>query len=371
MWIRTSAEVAHLVASLEGCRAVALDTEADSLHHYREKVCLIQLATDAGQAYLIDPLTGCDLAPLGGLFADPKVTKVFHGADYDVVGLKRDFSFRVPSLFDTMIAARFLGLREIGLGAVVRSEFGVLLSKSSQKDDWSRRPLTAIQEDYALSDVRHLLPLQQRFENRLRCLNRLAWLQEECAAVAAIEPSRRDRDAEAYRHVKGSGRLSSRGLAVLRELVRWREERAMARDVPPFKVLEPRVLLLLASNPPRSLDALGRIGPFPSRLKASASEAFDAISRALAAPESQLPRRATASRPTVSAECGQRIKTLRAWRAEEADRLGLEAALVLPQRLLEAVAAAAPRSLEDLARIEGLRRWRTETFGEGILAALS
>ena len=174
-WVRTPADVAALGARLQRSRAIGLDIEADSLYHHREKVCLIQLATDGGEALLIDPLAVRDLQPLRAALADAGVVKVLHGADYDVTSLKRDFGFSILRVFDTMLASRFLGLPEVGLQGVLRNELGVDLSKSSQKDDWSVRPLTSRQERYALDDVRHLLALYERLSDRLRAQSRLAW----------------------------------------------------------------------------------------------------------------------------------------------------------------------------------------------------
>src|SRR5712691_4257261 len=162
-WIRTTAELSELAGSLAGRRAIALDTESDSLHHHREKVCLVQIGVEEG-GWLVDPLAARDLSPLAPLLADPAMVKVLHGADYDVTTLKRDFGFSFAGLFDTMIAARFLGLPEIGLQAVAKAELGVAISKDSQKDDWSRRPLTPTQEAYALADVHSLLALRGRLE---------------------------------------------------------------------------------------------------------------------------------------------------------------------------------------------------------------
>ena len=370
-WIRTSAEVAELVASLAGARGLALDTEADSLHHYREKVCLIQIASEEGRAWLLDPLAGGDLTPLGQVLADPAVTKVLHGADYDIVGLRRDFSFRLTNVFDTMVAARFLGLAEIGLQALLGSELGVQVSKSSQRDDWSRRPLTPVQEDYALSDVRHLLLLRRRLEERLRGLERLSWLEEECEAVASLEPSRRGRNGEAYLRIKGAGALSPRGLAVLRELAAWRERRAEEKDVPPFRVLDPKTLLLIASRPPTSRGELHRSVPFLSRQERNAAEILEAVLKAMALPENELPGKKTRPRPAVPALTARRIAGLRAWRTREATQLGLDVAVVLPQRLLEAVAEADPEDAEALVAIEGFRRWRAAALGPGVLAVLA
>src|SRR5512136_1599755 len=183
-WVRKPESLARLLHSLEGCRAIGLDTESDSLYHHFEKVCLVQLATDRGESFLVDSLSVRDLSPLAPALADPALVKVLHGADYDVTTLKRDFGFSFASLFDTMIAARLLGKSEIGLAAVARDELGVTLTKASQKDDWSRRPLTPRQEAYALTDVEHLVVLRQRLEEKLSALGRLGWLREECAAVA-------------------------------------------------------------------------------------------------------------------------------------------------------------------------------------------
>ena len=176
-WIRTKPALEELARSLESCRAIGLDTESDSLYHHRDKVCLVQIATDRGDAVLVDSLA-VDLAPLAAAMADERLVKVLHGADYDVTTLKRDFGFSFAALFDTMIAARLLGRAELGLVAVARDELGVTLTKTNQKDDWSRRPLTPQQEAYALADVTHLIALRDRLAERLAAVSRLEWLRE-------------------------------------------------------------------------------------------------------------------------------------------------------------------------------------------------
>jgi ribonuclease D len=369
-WIRSPEELARFAATLAGCRALALDTESDSLHHHFEKVCLVQIATDGGEARLVDPLALRDLEPLGPIFADAGVVKVLHGADYDVATLKRDFGFRFAGLFDTMIAARFLGLPEIGLQALLRTELGVSLSKDSQKDDWSRRPLSPRQEAYALDDVRHLLHLQGRLAARLRSLGRLSWVEEECVAVAALEPARRRADPEIYQRIKGAGRLAPRGLAVLRELHAWREGQAEATDVPPFKILGNEALLALSDGPPRSLEELGRVRGVLPRLRGQAPALLAAVARALALTDTDLPQRARSPRPVVSEEARRRTEGLKLWRAEEARRAGLDVSVVLPQRLIDRLAEADPRDLEALGALPGLRRWRVEAYGPALLAAL-
>lgn len=377
-WLRTSEEVARALGGWSG-GALALDSESDSLHHHREKVCLIQGADARGAAWLIDPLAGPDLAPLGRIVADPAVVKVFHGADYDVVTMKRDFGFTFANVFDTMIAARFLGLPAVGLQALALAELGVALSKDSQRDDWSRRPLTPRQEEYALADVRHLLVLHERLRERLREAGRLAWVLEECEAVTALPPSRR-RQGDDYLGVKGVRKLGPRALATLRELYQWRSSEAERTDIPAFRILGNEPLLAIAQAAPRDPAALERLRqqspemkPVPARmLRAHAGPLLEAVARAAAVPEPELPRLPPAPpRPVVDEAGKRRVEALKAWRARKAAELALDVAVVLPQRLLDKVADAVPRQREDLERIEGLRRWRVTEFGQDLVAQLA
>jgi ribonuclease D len=365
-WIRTTAELSGLADSLRGRRAIALDTESDSLHHHREKVCLVQLGVEAG-GWLVDPLAARDLSPLGPLLADPGMVKVLHGADYDVTTLKRDFGFTFAGLFDTMIAARFLGLPEIGLQALLRAEFGIALTKESQKDDWSRRPLTATQEAYALADVTHLIALYERLAAKLEAAGRLAWVREESAAVAALEPARRGRDPEAWQKVKGVRRLTRRQQAVLRAVHAWRDGLAERTDVPAFKLASAETLMELAERQPRDLAALAPIKGLLPRLRREADAILEAIARASELPEDDLPRLASAPRPVVSEATRRRIDALRTWRAAEAARIAVDVSVVLPQRLLERVAEVDLRAPADLERVEGLRQWRRDAFGEALV----
>jgi len=369
-WVRTPADVAALGECLRGARAIGLDTEADSLHHHREKVCLIQLASEGSGALLIDPLSVRELDALGTALADANVVKVLHGADYDVSSLKRDFGFRIVRVFDTMIASRFLGLPEVGLQAVLRNELGVTVSKSSQKDDWSVRPLTPLQEQYALADVRHLLPLHERLSEKLRAQGRLAWVEEESAAVAASEPVRRGRDADGWLRVKGARRLPPRQQAVLREMHEWREDLAEATDIPAFRIISPQALLALAQTPPLEARQVHRTPGLPRLAKQRADELVAAAARAQALPEDRLPRVPREHRPLIAPAVARRIDALRSWRAEAARRLALDVSLVLPQRLLEKVAEAAPRDAAGLAQVEGLRPWRAQELGAEILRVL-
>jgi ribonuclease D len=370
-WIRTPEALAELARSLAGCRSIGLDTESDSLYHHFEKVCLVQIATDRGDAVLVDTLAVKDLSPLGPALADPGLVKILHGADYDVTTLKRDFGFTFANLFDTMIAARFLGMPGIGLAAVAEAEIGVALSKANQKDDWSRRPLTAQQEAYALADVQHLAALRERLEAKLEERGRLGWVREECELVAALEPSPRRRNAEAYLGIKGARKLRPRQLAALRELHAWREGRAEQTDRPAFKILGNEMLRKLAERRPRTLPELRHAPGVLPRLRDQADDILAALRRAAELPESELPVIPRSPRPVVSTEVMGRVARLKEWRARRAAELKVEVAVVLPQRLIDRLAAEGPRNGAGLAGIEGLRRWRIDAFGDELLAALA
>jgi ribonuclease D len=370
-WVRTPEALAELVLSLGGCRVIGLDTESDSLYHHFEKVCLIQLATDRGEGFLVDPLAVRDLSALGPALADPALVKVLHGADYDVTTLKRDFGFSFASLFDTMIAARLLGKSEIGLAAVARDELGATLTKESQKDDWSRRPLTPRQEAYALADVAHLVELRERLSAKLVAAGRLEWLREECEAVASLEAAVRRRDPEAYLAVKGARRLPPRVLAAFRELHAWRERRAEERDTPPFKILGNESLLRLAELRPRDVGALREVPGILPRLQRHSDELLAAVRRAEELPENGLPRPVRPPRPVVPDPVLRRVERLKAWRTRKASELQVDVSVVLPQRLVDRLAQAGPRDAAELSAVEGLRRWRREAFGAELLAAVS
>lgn len=372
-WIRTTDELVALVAELAESRVIALDSESDSLHHHREKVCLVQLASDQGHAVLVDPLAGVDLSPLAPIVARPDLVKVFHGADYDVTTMKRDFGFSFQGLFDTMLAARHLGLKEIGLQAVLRDELQVGVSKDSQKDDWSRRPLTPLQEAYAVADVAYLIPLYERLRARLQETGRLAWVQEESDAVAALDPARRERDPQAWLKLKGARRLGRRQQAVLRAAWAWRDAIAEGTDIPAFKIASSDTLMSIAEKAPASMADLRHVRPpLSHRAQGQAHGLVEAIAEVMRTPEADLPAPPAAlPRPPVPSEAvRRRVDALRKWRGEEAARLGVDVSVVLPQRLLDKVAEAAPRDLAGLAAIDGIRRWRVDALGAGILAVL-
>lgn len=351
---------------------MALDTEGDSLHHYPERLALIQLALPDGTVWLVDPIALTDLAPLAPVFADPARTLVLHAGDNDLIHLKRRYGLTFGSVFDSAIAGRFLSLRALGLDVLLETYLGVGLPPSRQKDDWSKRPLSAAQLAYAAADVLHLFALKARMVDELARAGRLGWVEEECAALAAQPAPERIVDPFPWAGVKGARDLPPRGMAVLRELWALREELALAADRPPFKILNEETLLRIAQALPRDSAALGAIaGITPRVLGRWGGAILDAVERALALPDNELPVLPRPRRPTISAATSRRIEKLRRWRAGATERIGLEPGVVLPNRLITAIAEAAPRTLEELARVDGVRRWRVETVGAELLAAMT
>lgn len=275
--VQDSAGLARLLDTLRHEPSVALDTESNSFHVYRERVCLLQLSTRA-QDWVVDPLA-VDVQPLGALLCDGRET-VLHGADYDVRCLRREYGWRLPRLFDTMIAARRLGRPGLGLSALVEARFGVKLSKANQRSDWGRRPLSADQLAYAALDTHYLLPLAEELRLELAGQGLAEQTLAEFQRIAAVEPKERVFDEEGWRRLKGSRELDLTAKAVLRALWIAREARASEADRPPFKVLAEQTMLELARLRPATPEGLARIpGVSPQVLRRMG----DSIREALAA----------------------------------------------------------------------------------------
>lgn len=372
VWIRTPEALAALAAELRGAAALAVDTEADSLHHYPGKLCLVQIADNRGHAHLVDPLVLPDLAPLAPLFADPGVVKIFHAADNDLAYFKRLYAFTVAALFDTSVAARFLGVTALSLDGLLTQYLGVEPVKSRQKDDWSRRPLSPEQEAYALNDVLHLIRLRERLIAELETKGRLGWVQEECAALAALSVPDKLADPDAYLRLKGAKDLDGRGLAILRELYQARESLALRLDRPPFMILGNESLVALAGKRPHSNEEILAVpGCTPNVLRRAGAAILEAVRRGEAVPEGSLPVRRPLPRPNVPAAVRRRAEALRVWRAKAAKELGLDPGVLFPQRLIDRLAAEPPRDRETLERVEGVRRWRAALFSPELLKALT
>lgn len=355
-WLRTTADLERALGQL-GSGPLALDTEADSLHHYPEKVCLIQL-TFAGRDWLLDPLADADPRALGPVLGDAGVTKILHGADYDLRMLHRQFGLTVKGLFDTMIAARLTGERAFGLAALLDSHFDVQLEKRFQRADWSKRPLTAEMEHYASMDTHWLEALALKLRTRLEELERTEWVEEEFSRLEQVRWTVRE-DPESFRRVKGSGALDARGLAVLREAWQFREKRARQVNRPPFRVLRDDSLLQLAKaaiDLGAAVSLLERWGGYWSR-EPGRSRLLSAVERALAVGEDQWPAPLRRERRRPSPGREKKLRELCQGRDVLAERLGIEP----PVLASKAGVAEALDALERKESPDGsgpLRRWQ-------------
>jgi ribonuclease D len=257
--------LASLVERLLAEPVVAVDTESNSFHVYRERICLLQISTRA-EDFIVDPFA-IDVAPLGRVLCDGRET-VFHGADYDVRCMKREYGWALPRLFDTMAAARRLGRAGLGLSALVESHFGVRLSKANQRSDWGRRPLTREQVAYAALDTHFLLPLRDLLAGELEAQGKLDEARREFDRIASVEPRERVFDPDAWRRLKGARDLDPAGRKVLAALWMAREHAARSSDRPPFKVLAEQTMLEIARRRPRGAAELERLpGVTPSVLR--------------------------------------------------------------------------------------------------------
>ena len=367
VYVRESGTMESLIRHIGIAKRVALDTEADSLHNYFEKVCLIQLSI-AGQHYLVDPLSDLDLSGFSEALAEKPL--ILHGGDYDLRMLRTSLGFRPRrKVFDTMIAAQLLGIEQIGLAALIERYFGVMIAKEGQKSDWSRRPLSEKQLRYAISDTRFLEPLAEQLGRELSERERIDWHEESCQAMVESTGRDRLRDPEQAWRIKGSGRLTSRQLAYLRELWHWREQHARRANVPSFKIFGNQQLLELVqwldSHPTVPLDQepklLGNIRA--ARLRTLE----EAIARVAGMDPAQWPERKRHERPDVpTADVAERIDALRVECARIAKDLGILTATLAPRAALEAIALSLPRTVDEIMESGGLLRWQANLIHDTV-----
>jgi ribonuclease D len=364
--INTNEALNDFIRAANSARMVAVDLEADSMFHYREKVCLIQMAAN-GHNVVIDPLEVSDLSPLRPLFADETVRKVFHGADYDVRSLYRDFDITINNLFDTQLASMYMGYKETGLESVVSHRYGVELNKKFQKKDWSQRPLPDEMIAYAASDVVFLIPLAKALTEELQAKGRLAWVEEECRLLSRVRPPQNN-DAPLFLKVKGAGHLTPRQLAVLEALLQVRNLAARHKDRPLFKIISNAALIKLAVTAPTSLKALQQANMLSDRqVDMYGHDIVAAVTGAKQIAREELPIYPRQRSPRLSPRVPGRVKALRIWRDKVAEKLELDPALLFNKALIRDIAIQKPRTEAELAAVQGIHQWQVRSYGNQIL----
>jgi ribonuclease D len=345
--INSDNQLAGLLPQLKVAGWVAMDTEADSLHAYPQKLCLIQLNLPSGQV-LVDPLAPVDLRPMFDILQ--RHTLLFHGADYDLRLLRRTYGFVPSAIFDTMEAARLLGLKAVSLTSLVARYLGVVLEKGPQKADWARRPLTPQMKAYALNDTFYLKPLRDILETELERRGRLEWLRETCARLVAACSQLHAPDPDLVWRVKGSSNLNRLPLGILRELWHWREKEAVAANRPPYFILphERLIALAAAAAERKPIETL-----IPARFSAGRRAGLlAAVQRGLALPPEQLPQALSHVRPRMTEVEKGRFEALRQRRDLRARQLGIAPSLIASRATLLLLA-------RDWARYQGrLMDWQ-------------
>ncbi len=345
---------------------VAIDTESNSLHAYRERVCLIQISTRTAD-YIIDPLRIADLSPLGPIFANPAIEKVFHAAEYDLMCMRRDYGFRLVNLFDTMVAARITGHKAIGLSKLLAEYCGVEGDKSHQRDDWGQRPLSEEGLLYAQMDTHYLPILRDHLLQKLIDTGRLEEAQETFAESCDVPPANNVFDPDGYWRIGLPADLNRRQMAVLRELYLLRDRIAQERDVPPFKVFSNQVLVAIAEMLPNSSHSLNPIkGMSPQQVRRYGRDLMAAVERG---------KRATIPKPPprpadIPPETIERYTALHEWRKTRAEARGVESDVIISKEALWEVARRNATTPDDLTGIIGLGPVRLAAYGADILTVM-
>jgi ribonuclease D len=368
-YLDTVADVEKFTTEIAATREIALDTEGASFHRFVDRVYLLQLSTRERHA-VIDPLPIGAPPGLGALLEDPAVEVVFHDADYDLRLLKQDYGWHVRTIFDTRIAAQLLGYTAFGLAALLERFFDVKLDKKHQRADWSMRPLTRDMLDYAAQDTRWLLQLRDHMAAELERMGRTAWAREEFALLEGTRWTD-DEPGTSYLRMKGARDLTRRELAVLRELVPWRDAVAGALDRATFRVLGNEQLLEIARSQPRTKEALGKIKGMPRAiLEQRGADLLDAVSRALAVSDADLPKYPRAARWDRDPDFDARVSALKTARDAAAKRLSLDPGVLCSRDRMEAVARRSPAIVEEVAEVPELRRWQVAELGADFVRAL-
>ena len=350
-------------------KIIGVDLEADSMYHFREKVCMIQIATQHATA-VIDPLRIKDLSVLKPVFRRADIQKIFHGADYDVRSLYRDFRISVNNLFDTELACRFLGYSESGLEAVLKKRFKVRLNKKYQRKDWSKRPLPPEMIAYAAEDVKYLVPLARSLQEELKQKKRLSWVEEECIYLSRVRAANTD-SQPLFPAFKGAGKLGPRGLAVLEKLLQLRKKYAQKQDRPLFRIIGNKSLLALAEMRPQSLKKLQKTEVLGTKqIERYGEEVIAAINAALQIPVKNLPRYPRKTAPHVPAIVAKRVRELRAWRDNLAKQLEIDPAIICTKALISAIAVQRPLTANSLLKMKELKNWQATEFGSDIIQIL-
>lgn len=362
IYIDTPADLASLVAIMAKARRIAIDIEADSLHHYYEKVCLIQLTIDKSN-YIVDPLVKLDLSKFLNVLSQSHL--VLHDGGYDLRMMRSTFDFEPKGrVFDTVLAAKLLGYKHFSLGALVKEFNGIELKKGAQKADWSYRPLSASLLKYASDDTRFLFGIADKLAQKLKELNRSSWHRQTCKKMidSAASPSPVKDPDEAWR-IKGISLLERNQLVYAKELFYWRQKYAQKTDRPPFKIMTNHLLLELAAWAQQNPDMSLQNGPkLPRDCRGGRLKALEsAIKKAhKASPEDWPSKRKSTPRRKPVPDCKVLIQNMREQSAEVAEKLGIDPSVLATRASLVAIAYNRPKTINEIMLSGPMMKWQAE-----------
>ena len=361
VWVNTNQAFRNMLSDVSVQPRVAVDTESNSLHAYRERVCLIQFSTPK-RDYVLDPFAFSDLRPLAPIFKDTKIEKIFHATEYDLICLRRDYGFEFCNLFDTMQAARVLGYPAVGLDTLLAEKFQMKIDKRHQKADWGARPLTAAQIDYARQDTHYLFLLRDLMETELREKDRWELALEDFARACKVDDAKEKLNGSSWKRFGSRKGVSLRELTVLSALCHSRDHIAEKLDRPPFKVIDDNLLLEIAKRMPEQDVDLADIGLSTKQIRLWGEEMLAAAKRGAAAPLVKLDQ---PKRPSDAVL--RRVEKLKAWRKKVAQELKVESDIVLPKLYLGLFAENPPQSLYELEAAMKDSPRRFQIYGAQIL----
>ncbi|WP_299979771.1 ribonuclease D [Desulfobacula sp.] len=368
-FIESDTELKNVCDALLSEKIIGVDLEADSMHCFKEKICLIQVATEK-EAFLIDPFKIKEVSPFMKVLENDDVIKVFHGADFDIRSLDRDYQARVNNLFDTEIACRFLGIKERGLAALLKRNFNVDADKKYQKVDWAKRPLKQGMIEYCVGDVAYLVKLHDIIHQKLVAKGRLLWAKEEFEIQEQVRYEN-NHALPLFRKFKGAGKIDNRSLAVLENLLQVRLKIAQKKDQPLFKIMSNASLMTMAYEKPVTIDQMVRIRAIsPKQADMYGKLCQEAIVKAINLDHKELPSYPKTRRPRKDVRVQERIERLKKRREKQSHSIGIEPGFLLNNAVIGSIAFKNPATSEDLLKIEHVRYWQVEAIGRDIISTL-
>lgn len=354
-----------LIEDLSLYEIAAVDTEADSMYHYTVRLCLIQI-TIGEHHYIVDPFAPIDITPIFKTRAMNSL--ILHGADYDLRMLWHHYRFSPKHVFDTMIAAKFLGEEGLGYASLVRKYFGIDLPKDNQKSDWTTRPLPPDMCEYAIHDTFYLHELCAKLGEQLKAQGKFTWMIETCNELIEKARQKKEEDPERWR-ISGSFRLQSKSLNILKHIWEWREKEAEKLDRPPYKVFGNELMLAIVRSATYSFPELREdyLPKLPRNFFGERRTDFlTMLQNAMQVPESEWPEENQKVPPPLISPDGELIDTLKEWRNERAAELHLDGAMLANRAQLIALATPIGLTWDDRYDAAHFLNWQ-RTIWNGIL----